>query len=79
MTKRFLLAAAFVMSAAAALAEGDVTKEKFTPFFTREEAPHLEHVLPEPPSLTDPLFHNDWVQYQWGRSVQDSERGRLAV
>ena len=60
MTKRFLLAAAFVMSAAAALAEGDVTKEKFSPFFTREEAPHLEHVLPEPPSLTDPLFHNDW-------------------
>lgn len=79
MIKRFLLAAVFVMSAAAALAEGDVTKEKFSPFFTREEAPHLEHVLPEPPSLTDPLFHNDWVQYQWGRSVQDSERGRLAV
>ncbi len=79
MTKRFLLAVAVVMCAAAALAEGDVRKEQFKPFYTKEIAPHLENVLPAPPTLTDPLFHYDWTQYQWGRSIQDSERGQQAV
>ena len=67
------------MWAAPALAGDDVTKEQFEPFFTRQEAPHLEQVLPNPPGLTDPLFYNDWAQYQWGRSIRDTERGRQAV
>ena len=52
---------------------------KETPFYTKEEAPHLERVLPAPPSLTDSRFHNDWTQYLWGKSIRDTERGQLAV
>ncbi|MBO7468202.1 MAG: phosphatase PAP2 family protein [Bacteroidaceae bacterium] len=79
MMKRLFMTMAVVMSAAIALAEGDVTKEKFKPFYTREEAPHLENVIPAPPTLVDPLFFNDWAQFQWGLSVRDSERGKQAV
>jgi len=50
-----------------------------TPFYTREEAPHLENVIPAPPQLTDPLFQNDWNQYLWGKSIRDTERGEQAV
>jgi acid phosphatase (class A) len=53
--------------------------QKYPPFYTTEEAPHLENVLPEPPGLQDPLFYNDWCQYQWGKSIRDTERGELAV
>lgn len=48
-------------------------------FISQEEAPHLEKILPAPPSLNDPLFFNDWCQYQWGKSIRDTERGALAV
>lgn len=58
---------------------GDVKSEKFTPFYTRDEAPHLEQVLPNPPELTDSRFYYDWTQYQWGKSIRDTERGKLAV
>ena len=37
----------------AVFAQKDVTKENYDPFFTKEEAPHIENVLPAPPTLTD--------------------------
>ena len=79
MRNRLLLAFAFMMTTAIAFAEGDVTKESFKPFFTREEAPLLENVLPNPPELDDPLFFYDWSQYLWGLSIRDTERGQQAV
>lgn len=54
-------------------------KSEHTPFYTREEAPHLENVLPAPPALDDPLFYNDWSQYLWGKSIRETDRGRQAV
>lgn len=62
-----------------ALAQKDVTKEEYTPFYTRDIAPHMEKVLPEPPTLTDPQFFYDWTQYQWGKSIRETERGQLAI
>lgn len=53
--------------------------ERYTPFYTREAAPHLENVLPAPPELNDPLFFNDWSQYLWGKSIRETERGAQAV
>lgn len=61
------------------LAAQNQKSEKTTPFYTREEAPHLENVLPAPPALNDPLFFNDWCQYLWGKSIRDTERGQQAV
>lgn len=49
-----------------------------TPFYTTETAPHLENVLPNPPTIQDPRFFDDWNQYLWGKSIRDTERGRLA-
>jgi acid phosphatase (class A) len=63
----------------AVFAQKDVTKENYDPFFTKKEAPHIENVLPAPPTLTDPRFFDDWAQYQWGKSIRDTERGKLAV
>lgn len=52
--------------------------QNYTPFFSGSESLHLEKVLPPPPSLTDARYHDDWCQYQWGLSIRNSERGRLA-
>lgn len=60
-------------------AQKDVTKEKFTPFYTKDVAPHMEKILPEPPVLTDPQFVYDLAQYEWGKSIRETERGKLAV
>ncbi len=71
--------AAAVLCSVAALAQKSVTEEKFTPFYTTDQAPHMENVIPAPPSLTDARFYDDWTQYQWGKSVRDTERGKQAV
>lgn len=75
--KRIILMA--VMLLPLCLAAQNQKSEKTTPFYTREEAPHLENVLPAPPALNDPLFFNDWSQYLWGKSIRDTERGQQAV
>lgn len=61
------------------LSAQDVKDEKFTPFYTKDEAPKMENVIPNPPELTDAQFFYDWTQYQWGKSIRDTERGQLAV
>ena len=60
-------------------AQDDVTKEKFTPFYETADAPHMEKVLPAPPSLTDSRYFYDWTQYQWGKSIRETERGQQAI
>lgn len=54
-------------------------REAFQPFFTQEKAPHMELILPPPPSITDTRFLDDFAQYQWGKSIRHTERGQLAV
>lgn len=54
-------------------------EEGFKPFYTTEEAPHLENVLPAPPSMSDPRFLDDWNQYLWGKSIRETERGQQAI
>lgn len=59
--------------------EQAVTQEEFAPFYTTEEAPKLENVLPEPPAFTSARYQDDWAMYQWGKSIRDSERGQIAI
>lgn len=47
-------------------------------FMSEEESPDPLVFLPAPPDVGDKLFINDWIQYQWGKSVRDSDQGRLA-
>ena len=56
-----------------------VSTEKLTPFYTTEQAPHLENILPDPPALDSPRFADDWAKYLWGKSIRDTERGEQAV
>lgn len=78
--KAFLLSSLMLLMALSASAQkNDVTKEKLTPFYTSEEAPKLENVLPEPPAYNSTRYQDDWAMYQWGKSVRNTERGRLAI
>lgn len=77
--KKLLLTAGLLLSAIVLFAQQSVTEEKFTPFYTTENAPHLEYILPDPPAITSTRYLDDWAQYQWGKSIRDTERGKLAV
>ncbi len=77
--KSLYLTIALACVSLTAVSKGDVTKEKFTPFYTKDIAPRMENVLPNPPELTDSRFFYDWTQYQWGKSIRSTERGQQAV
>ena len=77
--KKTMLMAVAVLCSVAAMSQKSVTDEKFTPFYTTAEAPHMENVIPAPPTLTDSRYYYDWTQYQWGKSVRDTERGKQAI
>lgn len=78
--KRILLSSLILTMAFCASAQNhDVRKEKFTPFYTTEQAPKLERILPEPPSYNSTRYQDDWAMYQWGKSVRNTERGQLAI
>lgn len=77
--KKVFLMSIMACSFLSAMAQAPVTKEKFTPFYLTADAPHMEKIIPAPPTLTDARFYDDWVQYQWGKSIRDTERGQQAV
>ena len=79
MNKKILSLAVMLPMFLCSFAQDDVTKEKFTPFYQMADAPHMEKVLPAPPALTDSRFFYDWTQYQWGKSIRETERGQQAI
>ena len=76
MKKYFLVLAFLLIATTIFLAQNK--KDELRPFVTSEQAPKLEQILPPPPGLTDPRFHDDWAQYQWGLSMRATERGLQA-
>ena len=48
-------------------------------YFTDEELPNAAAWLPAPPDTLDPHFTYDIMQYMWGKTVRDTERGKEAV
>lgn len=79
MKKLILTSLILAMTLSASAQSHDVTKEKFTPFYTTEKAPKLEKVLPEPPAHNSTRYQDDWAMYQWGKSIRNTERGQLAI
>lgn len=61
------------------LAAQSASAQNVEPFYNSDKAPHIEYVIPAPPSLGDPLFFNDWNQYLWGKSIRETPRGTQAV
>lgn len=74
---RIIMPIVAIMASAVTNAQGP--RQRYTPFYTREQAPHIENVIPQPPSTSDPKFFYDWTQYQWGKSIRETERGQQAV
>lgn len=75
-TGKFIaLSAALLIISATASAQ----QQGATSFYSRDEVPHLENILPPPPGLEDPRFFDDWAKYNWGKSIRETERGIQAV
>ena len=74
-----LLAAMLLISLNVSAQKNNATKDVATPFYTAEEAPRLEMILPDPPAMTSVRFQDDWAMYQWGKSVRNTERGQVAI
>lgn len=78
--KKLLLSSLMLIFALNASAQkNNTTHEKLTPFYTTEEAPKLENILPEPPAYNSTRYQDDWAMYQWGKSIRNTERGKLAI
>lgn len=49
------------------------------PFMRTEELPQVTEYLPNYPGFNSPLFHNDSVMYEIGKSIRSTARGKQAV
>lgn len=48
-------------------------------FVPREAIPDGVQYLPTPPDTASMNFFNDWLQYNWGKSIRQTDRGKQAV
>lgn len=53
--------------------------DKEASFLTEDEIPTGAKFLPLPPKPTDVTFYNDWLRYQWGKTLRETERGKQAA
>ena len=77
----FILFALMVSTVAAQLVETDADRKamvKHPSFLTNKRLPNGAVYLPAPPDTASLRFFNDWAQYNWGKSVRGTERGRVA-
>lgn len=76
MKKKFF---AIVVSCLATVFAMAQTENVVGPILTAQDLPAAELLLPAPPTLTSPLYYNDFVQYQNGKEIRGTERGKVAV
>ena len=55
-----------------------VFAEDAKPYFTSPEMPNALHYLPAPPQPNEMRFAYDTAQYQWGKSIRNTPRGKKA-
>jgi len=53
--------------------------DKDASFLTEDEIPTGAKFLPLPPHPGEDAFYNDWRRYEWGKTMRDTERGKLAA
>ena len=49
------------------------------PYLTADDLPNAVAWLPEPPDTIGALFTHDIMQYMWGKSIRDTQRGKEAA
>lgn len=59
-------------------ASAQLKGDKYPSFIAQDSMPHFEHILPAPPDTASMNFFNDYVQYQWGKSLRNTPRGKQA-
>lgn len=74
--RRTLLTAFAVLAALIQLSAQEQTVELY---FEEKDLPDGVSWLPAPPDTIGALFAHDIMQYMWGKSIRDTERGRQAV
>lgn len=74
MKKIIMIVLAIVM--AQTVKSQEVSKE---PYFDADQMPNAVACLPAPPDTIGALFTHDIMQYMWGKSIRDTERGKLAA
>lgn len=57
---------------------GMATAQDFDHYFTLEEMPDAGVFLPAPPAFESVAFADDFQQWQWGKTVRNTERGKIA-
>lgn len=58
---------------------GRKSKKRAPSFLSREEVANSIMLLPEPPAEGSAAYEYDVARYKWGKTMRDTERGRLAV
>lgn len=53
-------------------------RAEVVPFLTEDEIAGGEEFLPLPPQPTDAAFYNDWLRYEWGKTMRITPRGQQA-
>ena len=74
MKKLFVIVFAIMM--AQTMRSQDVSTE---PYLTADDLPNAVVWLPEPPDTIGALFTHDIMQYMWGKSIRDTQRGKEAA
>ena len=54
-------------------------EDKEASFLSEDEIPTGAKFLPLPPKPSEAAFYNDWLRYEWGKSMRDTERGKVAA
>ncbi|MBR6283844.1 MAG: phosphatase PAP2 family protein [Muribaculaceae bacterium] len=75
MTSRTL----FLLSVLALLAVTVNAQQRASAYLHTDDMPNAINYLPPPPDSTSAQFAYDMSQYYWGKSVRDTERGRIAL
>lgn len=80
MKKNYLFLLLFSVFTLYVSAQEAVKQPVIYPSFVPSEAiPDGVQYLPTPPDTASMNFFNDWVQYNWGKSIRQTDRGRQAV
>lgn len=58
---------------------GRKSKKRAPSFLSREEVANSIMLLPQPPAEGSAAYQYDVARYEWGKTMRDTERGRLAV
>ena len=77
--KRIALICIAISLVSSAVAQKSNTAGKWPTFLTQEQLPDGTKYLPAPPDTSSISYLNDFHQYQWGKSMRHTERGRKAI